>query len=105
MFKTGMNCIDDYKERCLSPRQQQVIERGVAGARHTFAFLCDDPVFQAGKKLTICGFNLYLTYCLSVEFLQHQICFKGTSGDWEHCANHFQVKNNKKSNFFYAYSI
>ena len=67
MFKAGMNCIDDYKARCLTARQQQVIERGVAGARHTFAFLCDDPVFQAGKaqrriRNLITGIFQFLTH-------------------------------------------
>lgn len=70
-FKGGMSCIDHYKDNCLHRRQQLNLERHVAGARHTFAFLCDDPVFQS-------------------EFLQHQSCFRGTSRDWGKCANHFQ---------------
>ena len=48
MFKTGMACVDEYKNKCLPLRQRQAIERGVAGAKYTFAFLCDDPVFQSG---------------------------------------------------------
>lgn len=39
---------------------------------------------------------LFFYYTLSIfmfeEFLQHQSCFRGTALDWEHCANHFQVR-------------
>ncbi|XP_046638845.1 uncharacterized protein LOC124320199 isoform X1 [Daphnia pulicaria] len=71
VFKVGMSCIDEFKDHCLNQRQKIQMERAVAGAQHTFAFLCDDPVFQS-------------------EFLQHQSCLHGTSDDWERCAYHFQ---------------
>lgn len=70
-FKGGMSCIDDYKGKCLKSKQQQLVEKAVAGARHTMDFLCNDPEFQK-------------------EFLRHQNCFRGTAIDWEHCSNHFQ---------------
>lgn len=44
-----MSCIDEFKDQCLNQRQKIQMERAVAGAQHTFAFLCDDPVFQSGK--------------------------------------------------------
>nr|CAH0113683.1 unnamed protein product [Daphnia galeata] len=71
VFKVGMLCIDEYKDQCLNQRHKIQMERAVAGAQHTFAFLCDDPVFQS-------------------EFLQHQNCLHGTSDDWERCSYHFQ---------------
>lgn len=49
-FKKGMQCIDRYAEMCLPPNVRQIINENVAGARHTFAFLCDDPLFQSGKS-------------------------------------------------------
>nr|CAD7568667.1 unnamed protein product [Timema californicum] len=45
-FKTGMGCIEEYANQCLSPRDHKVLEDHVAGAKHTFRFLCDDPGFQ-----------------------------------------------------------
>lgn len=48
-FKIGMGCMDDFGKRCLSYQERQTMEAHVAGARHTFKFLCDDPVFQTGN--------------------------------------------------------
>jgi hypothetical protein len=51
-FKTGMQCIDQYAELCLNARERKLMNENVAGARHTFAYLCDDPLFQSGKPPT-----------------------------------------------------
>ena len=64
VFKVGMQCIDEYKDQCLNQRHKIQMERAVAGAQHTFAFLCDDPVFQSGKLknvffFSLCVFNLF----------------------------------------------
>ncbi|XP_014271844.1 uncharacterized protein [Halyomorpha halys] len=69
-FKTGMGCMDAYFEDCLSENDRKIFESHVAGARHTFRFLCDDPGFQA-------------------EYLMYTQCYKGISRDWDACANKF----------------
>ncbi|XP_046675120.1 uncharacterized protein LOC124363893 [Homalodisca vitripennis] len=69
-FKIGMGCMDEFAKKCLSHQDRQTLEAHVAGARHTFKFLCDDPVFQA-------------------EYLQYTSCYKAISKDWDNCANRF----------------
>jgi hypothetical protein len=68
VFKVGMQCIDEYKDQCLNQRHKIQMERAVAGAQHTFAFLCDDPVFQSGKLITkiSLSYNSFLFVCQSV---------------------------------------
>lgn len=69
-FKTGMGCMDEYSKECLTERDRKILEDHVAGARHTFRFLCDDPGFQS-------------------EYLQYTACYRGISKDWDACANKF----------------
>uniref|UniRef100_A0A1B6DVX2 DUF19 domain-containing protein n=1 Tax=Clastoptera arizonana TaxID=38151 RepID=A0A1B6DVX2_9HEMI len=69
-FKTGMGCIDQYAKECLTEIGRKVLEDHTAGARHTFKFLCDDPVFQK-------------------EYLQYTTCYRGISKDWDSCASKF----------------
>ncbi|XP_054265742.1 uncharacterized protein LOC128988462 [Macrosteles quadrilineatus] len=69
-FKLGMGCMDAFAQKCLSTADRQTLEAHVIGAKHTFKFLCDDPVFQA-------------------EYLQYTSCYKGISKDWDNCANRF----------------
>ncbi|XP_046675121.1 uncharacterized protein LOC124363894 [Homalodisca vitripennis] len=69
-FKIGMGCMDDFAKKCLSHQDRQTLEAHVAGARYTFKFLCDDPVFQA-------------------EYLHYTSCYKAISKDWDNCANRF----------------
>ena len=51
-FKTGMKCFDLYATTCLNGDERQVMNRNVAGARHAFIYLCDDPSFQTGTVHT-----------------------------------------------------
>jgi len=51
-FKTGMNCFDSYAATCLNGEERQLMNRNVAGARHAFSYLCDDPSFQTGTVHT-----------------------------------------------------
>ncbi|XP_054267023.1 uncharacterized protein LOC128989177 [Macrosteles quadrilineatus] len=69
-FKIGMGCMDTFANTCLSTTDKQTLDAHVAGARHTFKFLCDDPVFQS-------------------EYLQYTSCYKAISKDWDNCANRF----------------
>ncbi|XP_075210982.1 uncharacterized protein LOC142318296 [Lycorma delicatula] len=69
-FKEGMKCIDDYADACLNRRNRRILEDHVAGARHTFRFLCDDPSFQS-------------------EYLRYTSCYRGISANWDFCANRF----------------
>ena len=68
VFKVGMSCIDEFKNQCLNQRQKIQMERAVAGAQHTFAFLCDDPVFQSGKN-ELFLFSI-LSCCVSHNFFE-----------------------------------
>jgi hypothetical protein len=43
-----MGCIDRFKENCLSPERQELLEKRVSGARHVMKFLCEDQAFQSG---------------------------------------------------------
>lgn len=88
VFKVGMSCIDEFKDQCLNQRQKLQMERAVAGAQHTFAFLCDDPVFQSGKWIFFriicvickCPFErekkkkLFLMSCFSVDGSVQNFC-------------------------------
>ncbi|XP_068083748.1 uncharacterized protein [Anabrus simplex] len=69
-FKLGMGCMDDFSQTCLSVRDRRLLDDQVAGARHTFKFLCDDPDFQT-------------------EYLKYTTCYRGISRDWESCTNRF----------------
>lgn len=51
-FKTGMQCFDLYAATCLNGDERKVMNRNVAGARHAFSYLCDDPSFQTGNVYT-----------------------------------------------------
>ena len=51
-FKTGMKCFDSYADTCLNGDERQVMNQNVAGARHAFSYLCDDPSFQTGTVHT-----------------------------------------------------
>jgi hypothetical protein len=44
-----MQCFDLYAATCLNGDERKVMNRNVAGARHAFSYLCDDPSFQAGN--------------------------------------------------------
>jgi hypothetical protein len=48
-FKTGMQCFDKYAQTCLNGDERKFMNRNVAGARHMFSYLCDDPSFQTGN--------------------------------------------------------
>ncbi|EEB11578.1 conserved hypothetical protein [Pediculus humanus corporis] len=65
-----MKCIDLYSDTCLSSSVRKIINENVAGARHTFAFLCDDPLFQS-------------------EYLQYASCYRAVTKDWDFCAKRF----------------
>ncbi|GFG32950.1 hypothetical protein Cfor_05509, partial [Coptotermes formosanus] len=67
-FKTGMQCFDSYAATCLNGDERQVMNRNVAGARHAFSYLCDDPSFQT-------------------EYLRYTSCYRKVSKDWDFCAN------------------
>ncbi|XP_066904787.1 uncharacterized protein [Halyomorpha halys] len=69
-FQTGMGCIDTYSQECLSDKDRKIFESHIAGARHTFHFLCNDPGFRE-------------------EYLMYTTCYKGISKDWDACANKF----------------
>ena len=86
-----MSCIEEFKNGCLNPRQKIQMDRAVAGAQHTFAFLCDDPGFQSGTPFSLLHLVSKWRVCDRLEYLQHQSCLRGTSDDWERCAYHFQV--------------
>jgi len=51
-FKTEMKCFDSYADACLNGEERQVMNQNVAGARHAFSYLCDDPSFQTGTVHT-----------------------------------------------------
>ncbi|XP_039275504.1 uncharacterized protein LOC111044446 [Nilaparvata lugens] len=69
-FKTGMNCMNSYARECLNPDSRRIMEDHVAGAKHTFSFLCDDPSFQS-------------------EYLTYTTCYRGITKDWDSCADRF----------------
>ncbi|XP_042868045.1 uncharacterized protein LOC122250620 [Penaeus japonicus] len=50
-FKGGMSCVDRYTSSCLKPEERTELEQHLKGARSFLAFLCDDPVFQRGKRI------------------------------------------------------
>ncbi|XP_023713670.1 uncharacterized protein LOC111867761 [Cryptotermes secundus] len=74
-FKTGMQCFDLYAATCLNGDERKVMNRNVAGARHAFSYLCDDPSFQT-------------------EYLQYNSCYRKVSRDWDFCANRFLERVN-----------
>jgi hypothetical protein len=47
-----MQCFDLYATTCLNGDERKVMNRNVAGARHAFSYLCDDPSFQTGNVYT-----------------------------------------------------
>ncbi|PSN42456.1 hypothetical protein C0J52_18916 [Blattella germanica] len=65
-----MGCINDYADNCLNPREKKILEDNLAGAKHTFRFLCDDAGFQS-------------------EYLMYKACYRGISKDWDACAGRF----------------
>ncbi|KDR12075.1 uncharacterized protein LOC110836537 [Zootermopsis nevadensis] len=70
-----MQCFDQYAATCLNGDEREVMNRNVAGARHTFSYLCDDPSFQT-------------------EYLQYNSCYRKVSKDWDRCANSFLERVN-----------
>ncbi|KAJ9595433.1 hypothetical protein L9F63_013344, partial [Diploptera punctata] len=71
-----MQCFDNYAATCLSGEERKVMNNNVAGARHTFSYLCDDPSFKS-------------------EYLKHTSCYKKVSRDWDLCANRFLERVNR----------
>jgi hypothetical protein len=51
-FKAGMQCFDSYAITCLNGDERKLMNSNVAGARHAFSYICDDPSFQRGTVHT-----------------------------------------------------
>jgi hypothetical protein len=68
-FKTGMQCFDLYAVTCLNGDERKVMNRNVAGARHAFSYLCDDPSFQTGNNRMWISFTTYAWTTCTVTVL------------------------------------
>lgn len=70
-FTGGMNCINQYLDKCTNFTVRAVIESEISGAKRLFQHLCGSTKFKE-------------------NYLHHASCFRSTRQDWNDCIGRYR---------------